>query len=86
MSGIMCAVAMVVGGCGFQGPSVGVRKCLEGFHRRCLNYLARQFIPRRDNMNAEIVSDGGYNISVSGTYRRGPVQVGWVNRGSMRNS
>ncbi len=38
-----------------QGLSVGVQKCLEGFNWRCINYLGRQFAPKRDNTNAESV-------------------------------
>ncbi len=51
----------IVGGnglCGYlweQGLPVGVQKCLEGFHRRCIDYLSRQFIANENNTNAECV-------------------------------
>ncbi len=38
-----------------QGQPVFVQVCLEGFHRRCIDYLDRQFIPKWDSMNAESV-------------------------------
>ncbi len=31
-----------------QGLQVGVQECLEGFHRRCVDYLSRQFISQWD--------------------------------------
>ncbi len=33
---------------GEQGLSVGVQEWLEGFHRRCLDYLRRQFVLKWD--------------------------------------
>ncbi len=36
-----------------QGLPFGVQKCHEGFHRRCVDYLNRQFVPKWDNLNGE---------------------------------
>ncbi len=42
----------VVGGGGLygrfgeQGLPVGVQECLERFHRGCVDYLSRQFVPK----------------------------------------
>ncbi len=30
---------------GEQGLPVGIQECLERFHRGCLGYLSRQFVP-----------------------------------------
>ncbi len=30
-----------------------VQECLEGFHRRCVDYLSRQFVPKWDSPNGE---------------------------------
>ncbi len=49
----------VVGGGGFdgyfgdQGLSSGIQECLESFHRRCVDYLSRQFVPKWDRPNGE---------------------------------
>ncbi len=57
----MCAEEM---GCGRrwviwvlqeQGLPAGVQKCLEGFHRRCIGHLNRQFVPESDSLDAENV-------------------------------
>ncbi len=34
---------------------VGVQEFLEGFHRLCVHYLSRWFIPKWDSPNAESV-------------------------------
>ncbi len=31
----------------------GIQECLERFHRRCVDYLRRQFVPRWDSPNGE---------------------------------
>ncbi len=42
----------VVGGGGLnghfreQGLLVGIQECLERFHRGCVDYLSRQFVPK----------------------------------------
>ncbi len=36
-----------------QGLSVGIEECLEGFHRGCVDYLVRQFVPKWDSSNCE---------------------------------
>ncbi len=38
-----------------QVLSVSVEEFLEGFHRWCVHYLSRQFIPKWDSPNAESV-------------------------------
>ncbi len=38
---------------GEQGLPVGIQECLERFHRRCLGYLSRQFVPKWDSPNCE---------------------------------
>ncbi len=54
--GGMCAEGM---GCGLdgyfgeQGLPAGIQECLERFHRRCVDYLSRQFVPKLDCPNGE---------------------------------
>ncbi len=36
-----------------QGLPVGIQECLEIFHRGCVNYLSRQFVPKWDSPNGE---------------------------------
>ncbi len=55
LRGSMCAEGI---GCGrnwaiwvLQGT--GVQECLEGFHRGCVDYLSRQFVPKWDSSNGE---------------------------------
>ncbi len=49
----------VVGGGGLdayfgeQGLPVGLQQCLERFHRGCVDYLSRQFVPKLDSPNCE---------------------------------
>ncbi len=49
----------VVGGGGLdgyfgeQGLPVGIQECLERFHRQCVDYLSRQFVPKWDRPNGE---------------------------------
>ncbi len=49
----------VVGGGGLdgyfreQGLPVGIQECLEQFHRGCVDYLSRQFVPKWDSPNGE---------------------------------
>ncbi len=38
---------------GEQGLPVGIQECLERFHRRCVDYLRRQFVPKWDSPNGE---------------------------------
>ncbi len=38
-----------------QGLPAGVQKCLEGFHRRCVDNLSRQFVLESDILDAESV-------------------------------
>ncbi len=38
---------------GEQGLPVGIQECLEIFHRGCVNYLSRQFVPKWDSPNCE---------------------------------
>ncbi len=38
---------------GEQGLPVGLQECLERFHRGCVDYLSRQFVPKWDNPNCE---------------------------------
>ncbi len=41
-------------GCfGEQGLPVGIQECLERFHRGCVDYLSRQFVPKLDISNDE---------------------------------
>ncbi len=50
-----------VGGGGFhehfweQGQPVCAQKCVEGFHRRCIDYRGRQFVPKWNSTSAECV-------------------------------
>ncbi len=49
---------VVVGGLldgyfGEQGLSVGIQECRERFHRRCVDYLSRQFVPKLNSPNDE---------------------------------
>ncbi len=49
----------VVGGGGLdgyfgeQGLPPGIQECIESFHRRCVDYLSRQFVPNWDSPNGE---------------------------------
>ncbi len=49
----------VVGGGGLdgyfgeQGLSGDIQECLERFHRRSVDYLSRQFVPKWDSPNGE---------------------------------
>ncbi len=49
----------VVGGSGLdghfgeQGLPAAIQECLERFHRRCVDYLSRQFVPNGDSLNSE---------------------------------
>ncbi len=38
---------------GEQGLPVGIQECLKGFHRGCIDYLSRQFVPKWDSPNGE---------------------------------
>ncbi len=38
---------------GEQGLSAGIQECLERFHRRCVDYLSRQCVPKCDCPNGE---------------------------------
>ncbi len=38
---------------GEQGLPVGIQRCLERFHRGCVDYLNRQFVPKWDSLNCE---------------------------------
>ncbi len=38
---------------GEQGLPAGIQECLERFHRRCVEYLSRQFVPNWDSSNCE---------------------------------
>ncbi len=38
---------------GEQGLPAGIQECLERFHRRCVDYLSRQFVPKWDSPNGE---------------------------------
>ncbi len=49
----------VVGGGGLdgyfgeQGLPASIQECLERFHRRCVDYLSRQFVPKWDSPHCE---------------------------------
>ncbi len=49
----------VVGGGGLdgyfgeQGLPAAIQECLERFHRRCVDYLSRQFVSKWDSPNGE---------------------------------
>ncbi len=38
---------------GEQGLPAGIQECLERFHRRCVDYLSRDFVPKWDSLNYE---------------------------------
>ncbi len=38
---------------GEQGQPAGIQECRERFHRRCVDYLSRQFVPKWDSSNGE---------------------------------
>ncbi len=38
---------------GEPGLPVGIQKCLERFHRGCVDYLSRQCVPKWDRPNGE---------------------------------
>ncbi len=38
---------------GEQGLPAGSKECLESFHRRSVDYLSRQFVPKWDCPNGE---------------------------------
>ncbi len=50
---------LVVGGGGLggyfgeQGLPMGIQECLEKFHRGCVDYLSRQFVPKWDSPTCE---------------------------------
>ncbi len=60
----------VVGGGGLdrsfgeQGPPVGVQECLDGFHRRCVDYLSRQLVPKWESPigERELTTAGAWNL------------------------
>ncbi len=31
--------------------TIDIQKCLEGFHRGCVDYLSQQFVPKCDSPN-----------------------------------
>ncbi len=70
----------VLGGGGFNGYfreqelPVSVQECLEWFHRGIVDYPAVCFKMGQPEWWRRI-GDGGYNISVGGTYRRGRVSL-----------
>ncbi len=39
---------------GEHGLPAGIQECLERFHRRCVDYLSRQFVPKWDSPNGEV--------------------------------
>ncbi len=41
------------GNFGEQGLPVGLQECLERFHRGCVDYLSRQFVPKLGSPNCE---------------------------------
>ncbi len=41
---------------GEQGLPAGIQECLERFHRRCVDYLSRQFVPKWDCPNGELAT------------------------------
>ncbi len=45
---------------GEQGLRVGIQECLERFHRRCVDYLSRQFVPKWESPN------GGRELTTAG--------------------
>ncbi len=57
--GSMCAEGMSFGRGGLyghfkeQGLPIGVQEGLEGFYRRCIDYLSRNFVPKWDSPNTE---------------------------------
>ncbi len=38
---------------GEPGLPVGIQECFERFHRGCVDYLSRQFVPKWDSPNIE---------------------------------
>ncbi len=38
---------------GEQGLPAGIQECLERFHRLCVDYLSRRFVPKWDSLNGE---------------------------------
>ncbi len=38
---------------GEQGLPAGIQEGLERFHRRCVDYLSRRFVPKWDSPNGE---------------------------------
>ncbi len=36
-----------------QGLPAGIQECVERFHRRCVDYRCRQFVPKSDSLNGE---------------------------------
>ncbi len=38
---------------GEQVLPMGIQECLERFHRRCVDYLSRQFVPKWDCPSGE---------------------------------
>ncbi len=53
------------------------KKCLEEFHRRCIDKLGHRFYPNYDSRNANVFCSGGYYNYVGGTLLREPY-VSWV--------
>ncbi len=62
----------VVGGGGLDGYfgehglPVGIQECLERFHRGCVDYLSRKFVPKWDSLNCEgeLVTPGTTSLLV----------------------
>ncbi len=51
--GMRCEKSLLGGYFGDQGLPVGIQECLERFHRGCVDYLSRQFVPKWDSPNCE---------------------------------
>ncbi len=47
-----------------QGLPVGIQECLERFHRGGVDYLSRQFVPKRDSPNYEDELVAAYKASL----------------------
>ncbi len=74
-----------------QGLPVGIQECLERFHRGCVDYLSRQFVPKWDSPNGEgelatartaslLVELVGVVAVVGETWRLGPLEKGFPSK------
>ncbi len=68
---------------GEQGLPAGIQECLERFHRRCVDYLSRQFVPKWDSPNGEgdLATARTASLLVELEYVAAKPLAGWIDEG-----